>query len=114
MQKSIGRALQKARRAAGYKSARAFAEKVNIPLSAYTEYEQGRVGLSLERAWEFADALGCTLDELAGRKPPSSTFSDEERQIAIAYKNMDARDKRAMRALAASLSGNSAEMEGVA
>ena len=35
--------------------------------NTYTDYEQGRIGLSFELAWQIADALHCTLDELGGR-----------------------------------------------
>ena len=63
--------LQAMRKAAGFKSARAFAEHIGMNVSTYTDYEQGRRMFALEQAWEFADALGCTLDELAGRTPPN-------------------------------------------
>lgn len=62
--------LQAMRKRAGYKSAKAFADHIGMPVGTYTDYEQGRRMFTLERAWEFADALDCTLDELAGRKPP--------------------------------------------
>ena len=68
--------LQKLRKEAGFRSARVFAEFMDIPLGTYTDYEQGRRNFALEQAWLFADALGeamgrfVTLDELAGRKAP--------------------------------------------
>ena len=62
--------LQELRKRAGYKSAKSFAEKCGMKLGTYTDYEQGRTSLTLERAWYFADILGCTLDELAGRTWP--------------------------------------------
>lgn len=80
--KAIGKSLQGARKSAGFKSARAFAEHMGIPVSAYTEYEQGRNGFSYEQAWEFADALGCTLDEVGGRKAPERLYADP-RQAAL-------------------------------
>lgn len=63
----LGKNLQTLRKAAGYKSARVFAEHLGINVSTYTEYEQGRTPFTLEQAWMFADAIGCTLDELCGR-----------------------------------------------
>lgn len=63
--------LQAMRKAAGYKSAVAFARAIGINEHTYTEYEQGRIPFTLEQAWEFADALNCTLDEIAGRTPPN-------------------------------------------
>lgn len=60
--------LQAMRKRAGFKSARAFAEHMNMSVNTYTNYEQGKSSLTLEQAWEFADELDCTLDELAGRE----------------------------------------------
>lgn len=65
--------LQAMRKRAGFKSAKAFAEFIGMSVGTYTQYEQGQISLSLERAWTFADALDCTLDELAGRKPPGKS-----------------------------------------
>lgn len=62
--------LQELRVAAGYKSAREFAEKCGMSVRTYTNYEQGTTCLTLEKAWKFADILRCSLDELAGRTPP--------------------------------------------
>lgn len=59
--------LQKLRKAAGYKSARAFAEHIGMNVATYTDYEQGRRSFTLEKAWEFADILQVSLDDLAGR-----------------------------------------------
>lgn len=68
--------LQELRKAAGYGSARAFAEAVGISVNTYTGYEQDRIKLTLEKAWQLADALGCTLDELAGRDFPQPEYAD--------------------------------------
>ena len=68
--KDIGKALQQQRKQAGYKSAKEFANVLGIPCRTYTQYEQGTIALSLERAWQIADILQCSLDELAGRTPP--------------------------------------------
>ena len=69
--------LQSLRKAAGYNSARAFAEAVGISVNTYTGYEQDRIKLTLEKAWQLADFLGCTLDELAGRPfDDERTFAD--------------------------------------
>ena len=59
--------LQAMRKKAGYRSARVFAEHIGMNVATYTDYEQGRHSFTLEKAWEFADLLGCSLDELAGR-----------------------------------------------
>lgn len=72
--KELGKRLQRLRKAHGFKSAAAFAEYAGLSVTAYTEYEQGRNPISLERAWLIADALGCSLDELGGRTTSLSTI----------------------------------------
>ena len=78
--KAIGKNLQSIRKKAGFNSAKAFAEYIGMPVSAYTEYEQGRNGFTYEQAWEFADALGCTLDDLGGRGVPECRYSDPRQE----------------------------------
>lgn len=81
--REIGRALQKHRKEAGFRSAGAFAEHCGVKTSTYTDYEQGRGSMSYERAWEFADVLGCTLDSLGGRVPPRATTFDDPGQETL-------------------------------
>lgn len=79
--------LQEMRRKAGFKSARAFAESIPMNPVTYTQYEQGIRNFTLEKAWEFADLLGCSLDELAGRQwPPegASASADPRREALLA------------------------------
>ena len=75
--------LQRMRKRAGFTSAKAFAEYIGMSVNTYTAYEQGRHELSLVQAWEFADILHCTLDELAGRRVPEqpSISTDEQRVL---------------------------------
>lgn len=80
LQKRIGKNLQKFRKSKGYKSAKSFADKVGMAYSAYVEYEQGRVALPMDKAWEFADDLECTLDELVGRDFPRPAFRDPRQE----------------------------------
>lgn len=65
---AIGKRLQKMRKAAGFTSALAFADYAGIGQSAYTSYEQGRSNMNLLVAVKIADALSCSLDEIAGRE----------------------------------------------
>lgn len=73
--------LQNIRRARGFKSAKAFAEYMGMSVGTYTQYEQGQIGLTLEKAWEFADALECTLDDLAGRKFVAKGYQDQRQAV---------------------------------
>ena len=55
LRKHIGKHLQKARKDAGFKSARSFAESVGLEPTTYTAYEQGARAFNIEQAWEYAD-----------------------------------------------------------
>ena len=60
-------------------------------VATYTDYEQGRHSFTLEKAWEFADLLGCSLDELAGRQwPPEGAPASEpgEASLVSAYRDL--------------------------
>lgn len=99
--KAIGKQLQKLRKEAGYRSAASFAEKIGVNPNTYTQYEQGLGGLSYERAWDLADALHCSLDELGGREwpPEGSTaevLADDESQLVDAYRECTPREKGAI------------------
>lgn len=76
--------LKALRKAAGYRSAGDFAEVLGFPERTYRNYEQGIRGINLDLACEFADALGCTLDELAGRVPVQT--SQGEKELAACYR----------------------------
>ena len=81
--------LQEMRKRAGFKSAKAFADYIGMKRDTYTNYEQERRPITLELAWEFADILNCTLDELAGRDfhPPGEVVSDPyERELVGCYR----------------------------
>ena len=88
--------LQAMRRRAGFKSAKAFAEHIGMPTATYTKYEQGNTKLTLLQAWEFADALDCTIDEIAGREPPEASLTDDEWDVVDGYRTADESQKRRM------------------
>ena len=84
--------LQAMRKRAGFKSAAAFAEHMGLNPGSYTNYEQGIRPFTLEQAWDFADVLGCSLDELAGRDwPPTertTEVSPDERLVLDAMESV--------------------------
>ncbi len=83
--------LQEMKRKAGFKSAHAFAESIPMNPITYTQYKQGIRNFTLEKAWEFADLLGCSLDELAGRQCPPEGVSAPgpgEASLASAYRDL--------------------------
>ena len=107
--KAIGTHLQAARKAAGFKSAKAFADHIGLSKDTYTGYEQGRISLSYERAWEFADALDCTLDALGGRKPPEHAYEDPgQAALNASYENMNESGKETLAAVARSMERDTA------
>lgn len=59
--------LKELRKAAGFGSAAAFAERIGQNQNTYASYEQGRRPLPMDVACDICDVLGCTLDELMGR-----------------------------------------------
>lgn len=82
--------LQAMRKRAGFKSAREFAEHIGVNVGTYTNYEQGKANMSLLQAWEFADALHCTIDELAGRRVPDQPLvSQVEQRVLDVYRSAD-------------------------
>lgn len=93
--KPIKTNLQEMRKRAGYKSAREFAESIGMSVGTYTNYEQCKANMSLIQAWEFADILNCTLDELAGRRPPEQPLiTNEEHRLLDAYRMADRYTRR--------------------
>ena len=101
--KEIGRNLQALRKRAGYRSAAAFAEVLGIKVGTYTSYEQGEAAFSYETAWDLADVLGCSLDELGGREwPPggAQALTGEERNLVDSYRRMDPPDREKLQGVA--------------
>ena len=83
--------LQAIRKRAGFSSAVEFANHVGISPRTYTNYEQGTRQLTLAQAWEFADILGCSIDEIAGRPAGrrSEYVDDGQRIINMEYEKLN-------------------------
>ncbi len=64
MTDGVGRRLKEARKAAGYKTAKEFAERNGIPQPTYAMHELGTRGLKQNRAIEYARLLNVTLEWL--------------------------------------------------
>lgn len=104
--KQIGRYLQMRRKQAGFKSAKAFAEYIGINPGTYTGYEQGRRSFDYEQAWQMADALDCTLDELGGREfdaGGASSLARDESALVEDYRRMADEDRAGFMATARGL-----------
>lgn len=62
-----GAQLKKARKKAGYNSAREFAERIGINSRTYSSYEQNEREMPIKVACYIADKLNISLDYLCGR-----------------------------------------------
>lgn len=65
----MGKRLQTLRLARGLSQSQ-LAKVAGVPLGTLQGWERGRRTPLLDAAAKLADALGCTLDELAGREGP--------------------------------------------
>ena len=70
--------LQECRKAAGWKSAREFAEHFGVSYNTYMAWEQGRHSIDIATAWELADDLNCSIDEIAGRSTVNYAYVEIE------------------------------------
>lgn len=86
--------LQELRRAHGFKSARDFAEAADIPANTYARYESKPESVPLERAWQIADLLECTLDEVYGREAPDT--ADKRGDFQIFYDDLSPENRSLM------------------
>lgn len=73
--------LMQLRKAAGYKSRDAFAAVLGVKPRTYKTWESQESNMSFPQACMVADALGCSLDELAGRTEFVGSFSDPRQAV---------------------------------
>lgn len=90
--------LEALRRKAGFKTAADFAKRLGVSRPTVSMWESGQREMSLDRACDICDILGCTLDELAGRK--SMSLSTEKIQLIRDFRSTGARGQAAILAIA--------------
>lgn len=73
---NLDKNLRYYREQAGYKTAKEFADILNIPYNTYTAYENQKREPKLEMLIKIADLLNISLDDLVGRTP-----ADEDEQL---------------------------------
>ena len=61
--------LQQLRKEAGYRTAKDFAEAIEVPPTTYARYDQSPDKIPLKQAWMIADFLHCSIDAVVGREP---------------------------------------------
>lgn len=80
---NIGNTLKKIRKEKGY-TQKKFAEKADIPVSTYSNYENGNRNPNLQTLQKFADLLNVSLSEIilsaAVRKEKLEHLSSEEKE----------------------------------
>lgn len=72
----MAKTIQELRRERGYRSAREFADALGISPSSMSRYDNQPESIPTKVAWEMADLLGCSIDEVVGRKPVTSGRSE--------------------------------------
>lgn len=66
---------------------------------------------NLEQACDIADILGCTLDELAGRRPSSRLYPDKRQQtLNHCYSMLDDRSKGELAGLATTMTADASRL----
>ncbi|WP_418389769.1 helix-turn-helix transcriptional regulator [Adlercreutzia sp.] len=73
--------LMQLRKAAGYKNRDDFAAVLGVNPRTYKTWETGARNMSFPQACMVADALHCSLDELAGRVEFVGSFSDQRQAV---------------------------------
>ena len=73
--------LKEIRKAAGFKTAREFAEAIGVPPTTYARYEQKLEHIPMPNAIRMADYLNVTLDSLVGRVCESPIEVGEQQRL---------------------------------
>ena len=98
------------RKARGIKQ-KELAEMLGIKVATLGTWERGKYNPTLEQAWDIADVLKCSLDELAGRKwSASSDLAPDEERLLDDYRSMTKRQRDGLMAFLPTVSdGGSAK-----
>ena len=73
---TIGRRIKKLRKLTGY-TAKEFAEKVGIPYSSYSNYENGNREPKLATLRKIATALNVSISQISNDEMMSKNFQDD-------------------------------------
>ncbi len=78
-------------------------QRMGVKDSRYRKWESGAAAIPLEYAVIASDVLHCSLDELAGRTPPS--LDPDEQRLLDLYRSTDDRGRLAILSVAESQQG---------
>lgn len=111
-------ALKSLREAAGYRSARALALELGIPVPTYCRWERNPMTMPLTAAWALAEHLHTTIDAVVGRNVPhpelagiATAIAALEGSISLAYDLAEFNVSPQAYALAQALRGVKASLE---
>lgn len=72
------------------------AERLGVKTSRYGTWERGECTMSFPQAIACAEILGCTTDELAGRKPVRSFADPDQAALNGYFESMNERGRSAL------------------
>lgn len=75
--------LLQIRKAAGYATAKDFAESAGLAVATYTRYESNPEKIPLKVAWDLADTFHVTIDQIVGRDTESRGDPRGPQQLAF-------------------------------
>lgn len=75
--------LRRYREAAGFSSARAFAEHIGVPYTTYISYENKNAEPKYDKLCQIAAALGVTTDELLDYSPGNISWIESRLKPAL-------------------------------
>lgn len=88
------------------------ADALGMSAKGYYKWEHEERDISLRDAIALADLFACTLDELAGRVPPSApAIRADEAEVVEVWRSTDERGRAAIMAVARSQRGAGAVPE---
>lgn len=87
--------LMELRKRAGFRNRDEFASKIGVNKHTYKSWETGAAMMSLEQAFDVAEALGCSLDDLIEHQQQIRRTIRDRRQNLIndAYEAMNENGK---------------------
>lgn len=86
---------------------------IGVPVRTYGSWERGERNINLEDACLIADVLHCTLDELVGRKPPTITPNENDRQferLSYCYSMLNDESKEQLAGLASTFTADASRL----
>lgn len=103
----MGQSLKDLRKAAGFKTAKEFAVRMDIPPATYSRYETRPERIPLSAAWDLADWFKVSIDAIVGRS--GLTYGATRTDIQQAYDSLAPRSKCAVEEFLAFLAQRDSE-----